>query len=326
MSVLPATECPGLAIPYAVHYDSALSICRPRFASLGGERMLLRTGVPLISELDALKATDEYRGHLDFNRDFLARHGEAMKKYGAHWGFDPFKLWSRRWEYPFVARRLIDFCTTVPGDGPLRILDAGSGVTYFPYYICAKVPRARFIACDYDPSYDQMFKDINAAEIRTPETTPRVDFLQAPLQKLPLEDQSLDAICCISVLEHTDNYGEIVDEFFRVLKPGGQFVLTFDLSLDGRFTLPKEAAVELLNMLKSKFVQAEDVDLLNELDTMHNEGVLNTEYVKKHEPEYLPWSTAAKIVKTVQDFAKGYGFTGGFRSRTVFCLDARKPR
>ena len=283
--------------------------------------MRLRTGVPLISELDALKAGEEYRDHLDFNRKFLSKHGPAMKKYGRHWGMDPFKLWSRRWEYPFAAGRVIDFCRHRFGESPIKILDAGSGVTYFPYYICDKIQRAQLICCDYDTSYQQIFDEINVAEPQPP----RVTFLQAMLQKLPIEDESLDAICCISVLEHTDNYGEIVDEFCRVLRPGGAFVLTFDLSLDGRFTLPKKTAGELLEKLKTKFNPPDDVNLTSELDRMHDPGVLTTDHIRRTEPNLLPWSTPVKIVKSFQDLLKGYGWTGGFRSRTVFCLDVRKP-
>jgi SAM-dependent methyltransferase len=288
--------------------------------------MRLRTGVPLITELEALKQSDEYRDHLDFNQKFLARHAAALKKYGKHWGMDPFKLWSRRWEYPFAAGRLLDFCHFRIGDAPIKILDAGSGVTYFPYFICDKIPRAQFICCDYDPSYQQMFNEINRVEPQpTPPAPARVTFLQAMLQKLPVESESLDAICCISVLEHTNNYGEIIDEFSRVLKPGGAFVLTFDLSLDGRFTLPKKTAAELLEKLKTKFNPPDDVDLMAELDRMHDVGVLTTNYVRRMEPEFLPWSVPVKIRNSVQDLFKGFGWTGGFRSRTVFCLDVRKP-
>ncbi len=283
--------------------------------------MRLRTGVPLISELQALQAGEEYRDHVDFNRKFLTRHGAALKKYGRHWGMDPFQLWSRRWEYPFTAGRILDFCRMRIGDAPIKILDAGSGVTYFPYFICDKIPRAQFICCDYDASYQQMFQDINAAEPQPP----RVAFLQAMLQKLPIDSESLDAICCISVLEHTDNYGEIIDEFARVLKPGGAFVLTFDLSLDGRFTLPKKTAGELLEKLKTRFNTPDDVNLLTELDRMQDAGVLTTDYVRKTEPHLLPWSFPVKVRNSFQDLFKGYGWTGGFRSRTVFCLDVRKP-
>jgi len=287
--------------------------------------MRLRTGVPLISELQALQEGDEYRDHVEFNRKFLARHSAALKKYGRHWGMDPFKLWSRRWEYPFAAGRVLDFCRLRVGDSPIKILDAGSGVTYFPYYICDKIPRAQFICCDYDPSYDQMFRDINAAEQPSATQPPRVNFLQASLQKLPIEDESLDAICCISVLEHTDNYAEIVDEFCRVLRPGGAFVLTFDLSLDGRFTLPKKTAADLLEKLKTRFNPPDDVNLISELNRMHDTGVLTTDHVRQTAPELLPWSMPVKIIKSFQDLLKGYGWTGGFRSRTVFCLDVRKP-
>jgi hypothetical protein len=58
---------------------------------------------------------------------------------------------------------------------------------------------------------------------------------------------------------------------------------------------------------------------------MHDAGVLTTDHIRQTEPNLLPWSMPVKIVKTMQDLMKGYGWTGGFRSRTVFCLDVRKP-
>ena len=282
--------------------------------------MKLRAGVPLVADLTELQKQQDYQNAVRFNQDFLTRHNTALKKYGAHWGRDPFKLWSRRWEYPFTAQRLIDFLESRPGNDSLDVLDAGSGVTFFPYMVCQRVPRARFVCVDYDPSYDTMFKLVNLNE---PQPS-RVRFVQAALQKLPLADQSIDAVCCISVLEHTNNYGEIVNEFYRVLKPGGAFILTFDLSLDGRFTLPKETAAQLLRDVGSKFDFPAGFDAMAELDRMHAAGVLNTDYIRKTEPEYLPWSPAAKVVKSVQDLFKGYGWTGGFRSRTVYCVDVRK--
>jgi len=277
--------------------------------------MHLPSGIPTIADLDALKQTDLYRRHVQFNRDFLSKHAGAMAKYGKHWGLDPFQLWSRRWEYPFVAQGLINFGEKRP-PGPIRILDAGSGVTYFPYYVIEHLPQAQFICCDYDPSYAQMFDDINRDR-----GNPQVSFLQAMLQKLPLEHASLDAICCISVLEHTDNYGEIVNEFARVLKPGGLFVLTFDLSLDGKFTLPKPLASELLQMVAEKFVIPADFDPQRELDRMTASGVLTTDYVRQTEPQLLPWTKPVRVYKAVTDLFQGRGWTGGFRSRTIVCID-----
>ena len=161
----------------------------------------LRPGIPRIDELDQLKQTETYRDPSSFNTAFLARHHEALKKYGQHWGNDPFKLWSRRWEYPFVAQRILHFAESPENIGrKLTILDAGSGVTFFPYYITSKIPSAQFVCVDYDPTYTAMFDAINRGE------TAAAKFIEASLQKLPLADNQLDAIACISVLEHTDNY------------------------------------------------------------------------------------------------------------------------
>jgi SAM-dependent methyltransferase len=244
-----------------------------------------------------------------------------MQKYGRHWGLDPFKLWSRRWEYPFAASRLIQFAEMNPGK-PLSILDAGSGVTYFPYYVCEQIPQANFVCCDYNSSYAPMFDDINQAR----GTQHRVRFMTAALQELPIDEDSLDAICCISVLEHTDNYEQIVDEFVRVLRPGGLLVLTFDLSLDGRFTLRRDAAERLLEALAERFVLEDGFERSVELDRMKQRNILSTDHVRATEPQLLPWTKPVALAKAVQDLFKGYGWTGGFRSRTVFCLDVRVPQ
>jgi SAM-dependent methyltransferase len=278
--------------------------------------MQLRSGIPTLSDLNALKQTDLYRNHVQFNDAFLQKHAPAMKGYGRHWGLNPFQLWSRRWEYPFVAQRLIDFAAARPDLTPIKILDAGSGVTYFPYYVIAQVPRAEFVCCDYDTTYEPMFEQINRDR-----GNPAVKFIQASLQKLPLPDASLDAICCISVLEHTDNYGEIVAEFARVLRPGGLFVLTFDLSLDGKFTLPKPLAQQLLRMVMEHFDFQPGFDALGELDRMTADGILSTEHIRKTEPQLLPWSMPVRVYKAATDLFQGKGWTGGFRSRTIFCVD-----
>src|SRR3954453_7561744 len=200
--------------------------------------MQLRSGIPLIADVDALQRDPFYADITAYSRNFLAKHGEALKGYGRLWGQDPFKLWSRRWEYPYAAQKTIEFGKERGGGAgtrAMKIIDAGSGVTYFPYYLCDHLPTAEVVCIDSNPSYPPMFAAINR---NTPHA--RVSFTEAMLQKLPLPDGSIDVVCCISVLEHTDNYGEIVREFARVTKAGGLLVLTFDLSLDGKFELSKK--------------------------------------------------------------------------------------
>jgi SAM-dependent methyltransferase len=286
---------------------------------------MVRSGIPTVRELEQLKQTDAYRRHTDFNNRFLARHGNALARYGRHWGADPFKLWSRRWEYPYAASQLINFAERRAGSrgagGELRVLDAGSGVTYFPYFLCAQLPQSAVTCVDYDQTYASMFDAINAAE-----DAARVRFVQASLQSLPLESGELDAICCISVLEHTDHYEQILDEFLRVLRPGGLLVLTFDLSLDGKFTLPRPQAESLVRALGTKYLIDENVNLLAELDRMHDPGILSSDHVRATEPDLLPWSTPVRVAKAVQDLIRGKGWTTGFRSRTIVCCQATKPQ
>jgi 2-polyprenyl-3-methyl-5-hydroxy-6-metoxy-1,4-benzoquinol methylase len=278
--------------------------------------MHLPSGIPTLANVNQLRQSDLFRTHLEFNQQFIEQHKTDMADYGGKWALDQLRLWSRRWEYPFVAQRLINFAEKRPQQ-PLKILDAGSGVTYFPYFIINQLPAAEFTCCDYDASYARQFERINHVRNES-----RVKFLQADLRNIPLESASVDALCCISVLEHTEEYARIVSEFSRVLKPGGMFVLTFDLSLDGKFVLSRPAAREMFKLMDQRFVVGDGTNLILELDRMDGAGILTTDSVRHSEPDLLPWSGPARAYKAVQDLLKGRGWTGGFRSLTVFCLDA----
>ena len=267
------------------------------------------------SDLDALQRDPLYAQHTSYNQRFLESNGKALSGYGKLWGQNPFRMWSRRWEYPFVIQKVLDFAHTQDGR-PLKMLDGGSGVTYVPYYLCDEVPNLSVICCDTNTSYDPMFKAINANLGHD-----RVTFQEAMLQKLPYTDGGLDIVACISVLEHTDNYEQIINEFARVLRPGGLLVLTFDLSLDGKFTLSRETAATLLKSVEKHFEPQQDLALAAELGKMDDKRqILNTEHVRETSPDLLPWRFP--LLKGVHDLLHGHGWTGGFRSKSVFCLSA----
>lgn len=280
--------------------------------------MDLRAGIPLLSDVDDLLRDPIYHEHTAYNRDFLAKHGPALKGYGRHWGQDPFRLWSRRWEYPFVAERLFRFAAS-RGGAPLTILDAGSGVTYFDYFVCDRLDNASVVCVDYDTSYPAMFDAINRNVGHQ-----RVRFQQATLQRLPMQDGSLDAIVCISVLEHTDDHARIIEEFARALRPGGAMILTFDLSLDDRFELARADAEKLLDAVVGRFDFADPFDPRAELARMdrQRDAILSTDAIRRIDPSLLPWRYP--LLKGMHDLLKGRGWTGGFRSKSVFCLDARR--
>lgn len=53
-----------------------------------------------------------------------------------------------------------------------------------------------------------------------------VSFMEASLDSLPYENSYFDAINCLDVLEHTYSPAKIIEEFSRVLKPGGKVFIT----------------------------------------------------------------------------------------------------
>ena len=132
----------------------------------------------------------------------------------------------------------------------------------------------------------------------------------------------MDVICCISVLEHTGNYRAILAEFSRVLRAGGLLVLTFDLSLDGKFKLSRQEAKNLLGAIGELFNIAE-IDAAAEMARLDRPNeILSTDLVRRTEPDLLPWKYPKLMA--ARDLLTGKGWTGGFRSKSVFCLEARR--
>lgn len=43
---------------------------------------------------------------------------------------------------------------------------------------------------------------------------------------LPFDDASIDNLVCFEVLEHVFNFNELINEMYRVLKPGGKLLIT----------------------------------------------------------------------------------------------------
>ena len=63
------------------------------------------------------------------------------------------------------------------------------------------------------------------------ERHPGLETVQADVRRLPFDDDSFDAVVSISTLDHFESLGEILTglcELARVLRPGGQLLLTLD--------------------------------------------------------------------------------------------------
>ena len=58
------------------------------------------------------------------------------------------------------------------------------------------------------------------------EKVPAADFRAGRLEQLPIEDESIDLITCALALTHVGRLEPVMREFVRVLRPGGQAILT----------------------------------------------------------------------------------------------------
>lgn len=100
----------------------------------------------------------------------------------------------------------------------LRILDAGAGeLNSLP--LCAHLSYVSQDFCQYEGKGD-------GAGLQTGKwDTSRIDIV-CDITSIPEPDSAFDAILCTEVLEHIPEPTKALDEFARLLKPGGRLILT----------------------------------------------------------------------------------------------------
>ena len=275
--------------------------------------MPLKQGIPLISSYQELTREELFLSMERFSDDFIGRFAPALSKY--NWVADPFHQWSRQWEYPFVYSHLEEYVDNHP-DGLINILDAGSGITFFPYYVASTFgDHVRLNSYDIDNSLPQMYREVNS-EIENP-----VDFTPGDIHQLPFEDSHFSVIYCVSVIEHTPDYEPIIGEFHRVLKPGGLLLITFDISLDTDGPISPKKARSLVSLVERDFTPVAGFDSETDLNKPmegYTDDILNTEWIKKTHPSKLPWQRHLTLREIVGNLIR-LRIPRNFTKLTCFC-------
>lgn len=168
------------------------------------------------------RRSDAYQSLERFSDAFLARHGDWLGEYAAIWCADPFHAWSRGYEYTFVLGEL--------GGLPegARVLDVGSGVTFFPHYL-TEVMGMRVTCLDADRQWYRLNERIAA------ERGNGVTSIMSDAEALPYAPGVFDAAYCVSVLEHLPNPLSALAQLTRVVKPGGMVAWTWDVPAPGGY-------------------------------------------------------------------------------------------
>ena len=136
--------------------------------------------------------------------------------------------WSRIYEYPWVMtyggfRKGQWILDAAGGNGDLQRFLAGTG--------------AQVVNIDHDVSSQQKVRNVINVE--------------GDLRELHgVQSGVFHRVVNVSVLEHIEEWEKVLEELWRVLKPGGRLLLTFDVASYARWnhSIDRDAAIKLLRL------------------------------------------------------------------------------
>jgi len=259
----------------------------PKFAQLA-------EGYPLRSDYERIEGDGRYQAMFEFSQRFLKGNVGLLGEYAQTWVPDPLNTWSRRWEYLYAYEKIASLNIS-HGPRPMRLMDAGSGLTFFSHFLGEHFTTAEVECFDYD-SLVETTGDRLALKSRA------ANYSTGDLSSMPFRDRTFDAIYCISVLEHCRDHKKVISECARVLTPGGSLILTVDVSLDGKSEIHPNMLREMIAHLGQWFDPIVSYHLL--ADNMDEQLILTTRYSYETSGyKLLPWSRPG-VVSTLRHFLR----------------------
>jgi ubiquinone/menaquinone biosynthesis C-methylase UbiE len=240
----------------------------------------LHSGIPSINMYQDLLDSELFLEMERYADSFLKEYDFLKDHYS--WVKDPFHQWSRQWEYPFIFNCINEY---LEDNQNTLVLDAGAGITFSPYLLSELSGVSQVVCQDIDPLLGTLYSRVNK---QYKYTSPALSIGQ--LQNLQFNSDTFDIVYSISVLEHTDNYREIVKEFHRVIKKDGILVLTFDIGLDGVSDISPDKAQELLEFL-CQYFQCEDdlAEKITKIISNSKDMLVTSRKIEKNQNNLLPW-------------------------------------
>lgn len=106
-----------------------------------------------------------------------------------------------------------------------KLLDLGCGTGEMIRLLREKHPQMMLWGLDLSP---EMIRRAKEKQI------PHADFCVGDAEFLPYPDQSFDVVLCMQSFHHYPNPEAVLEEVYRVLRPGGRFLL-YDMYVKNRW-------------------------------------------------------------------------------------------
>lgn len=120
----------------------------------------------------------------------------------------------------------------IPLDGAKKILDIGCGGGKNIQAFLKKVPLAKVYGIDYSPTSVSYSNWVNRREVKKG----RADIIEGNVLEMPYEDQSFDVITAFETVYFWQPIDKALLEIYRVLKPGGHFIVACEVNNPIKFT------------------------------------------------------------------------------------------
>lgn len=164
--------------------------------------------------------------------DNVSKHLQKLKKYYNDNASAYQSSYSGEGRYPSNTHRLnivLDLLSKIY-PRPEKILEAGCG-------------DARVVHATLENGYDIVGIDFSDVMIRNGKrflengghSPDRIEI--GNIYELPYGSDNFDAVLCLGVVENLPNHEVILAEFHRVLKPGGQLIISLDNELFSMFSM-----------------------------------------------------------------------------------------
>lgn len=221
-----------------------------------------KAGMAAISDLHSEHYKDIFT-HLESEQKIFLSHESHFRSANYKWPKDPLHCWSRVWEYPYVYYHLQKIKNLNPSDQKLKVVDFGSGVTFFPFAVAKMGIDVQCL--DIDPvCATDILSATNVVDIGPG----KVSFSLIEDDKLPVQKNQIDVVYCISVLEHIDNFESTIEQIVEILKPNGILILTIDLDLCGYLDISNERYLNLRESLLKHFEFLEVEETTHPIDIL----------------------------------------------------------